>query len=66
VHTCIAWIHGDEDATGGHKPDDAALEHKLGSIGLESVLDGQQLLGDHGQHLAVQKAASVSCIYMAA
>lgn len=49
----IARVHSDEHATRGLHFDDPALKVKGGLLALEGILNGQQLLSHHGQHLYV-------------
>eukprot|EP00983_Pelagomonas_calceolata_P101910 1158747-Pelagomonas_calceolata.AAC.23 len=49
----VAWVHCDEYPTRGQQLDEAALKVEGRQLHLEGVLDGEQLLRNHRQHLDV-------------
>ena len=51
--TRISRVHGDEDGAGGVQFDLGPLKQKDAGPRIDPSLDGQDLLGHHGQHLKV-------------
>ena len=48
---CISGVHGDEHGAGGVESQLRAFEHEAFEVGIDSILDGRDLLGYDGQHL---------------
>ena len=57
--TCVSRVHGDEDITGGVQLDLRPLEQQHGGPRVDPSLDGEDLLGHHGEHLQVDSVELV-------
>lgn len=48
---CISWVHGDEHTAGRVERELGSLEHKRLHVSHYGLLNTQNLLSDHRQHL---------------
>lgn len=48
---CVSWVHGDKHTAGGIERELGSLEHKRLHVSHYGLLNAQNLLGDHRQHL---------------